>query len=127
MYKEYNPNPEGRNTGDCVIRAIAKAMDITWDDAFFAVMAEAFMIKDMPSSNAVWGSFLKNNGFKRFVIPDYCPNCYTVKDFCDDYFKGIYILATGTHVVAVEDGDYYDSWDSGNEIPTYFWRKNGSI
>ena len=33
-----------------------------------------------------------------------------------------YLIGTGSHAVAVIDGDYYDSWDSGNEIPAYFWR-----
>ena len=127
MYVEYNPNPAGRNTGDCVIRALSKVMNTSWDETFFSVMAEAFTLKDMPSANSVWGSFLKNNGFKRSVIPDYCPNCYTIKDFCDDHFKGTFVLATGTHVVAVVDGNYYDSWDSGKEVPAYYWRKNGSV
>ena len=29
----------------------------------------------------------------------------------------------GGHVVAVEDGNYYDIWDSGDEVPTYYWMK----
>lgn len=78
---------------------------------------------DMPSSNSVWGSYLKENGFKRYIIPNECPNCYTIKDFCSDYPIGLYILATGSHVVTVIDGDYYDSWDSGKEIPIYFFKK----
>lgn len=123
MYIEYNPNPMGKNTGDCVIRAIAKALDLSWDDAFFAVMSESFMMKDMPSSNAVWGALLKNNGFKRYVIPDYCPNCYTIRDFCDDNFYGTYVVTTGSHAVAVKNGDYFDSWDSGGETVVYYWRK----
>jgi hypothetical protein len=33
-------------------------------------------------------------------------------------------VGTGTHVVAVIDGDYYDAWDSGNEvIDRYFTRE----
>ena len=27
------------------------------------------------------------------------------------------------HVVTVQDGKYYDTWDSGNEIPVYYWEK----
>ena len=36
---------------------------------------------------------------------------------------GRYILATGEHVVAIENGDYYDTWDSGDEIPIYYWKE----
>ena len=32
------------------------------------------------------------------------------------------IIGTGKHAVAIIDGNYYDSWDSGNEIPSFFWR-----
>ena len=71
----------------------------------------------------VWGSYLKGKGFRRFILPDTCPDCYTVKDFCLDYPYGTYLLATGSHVVAVINGDYYDAWDSGNETPIYYWTR----
>ena len=37
MWKEYNPNPQGNLVGDCVIRAIVKAEDLSWDDAFLRI------------------------------------------------------------------------------------------
>lgn len=79
---------------------------------------------DMPSSNAVWGAYLLDKGFFRSVIPNTCPDCYTVSDFAEDHKHGNYILATGTHVISVKDGIIYDSWDSSNEIPVYyFWKE----
>ena len=51
------------------------------------------------------------------------PYCYTVKDFCKDHPQGVFVLGTGTHAVAVIDGDYYDAWDSGNKVPLFYWRK----
>lgn len=78
---------------------------------------------DMPSSNSVWGAYLYRHGFRRDIILNSCPDCYTVIDFCMDHPYGLYILATGTHVVAVENGNYYDSWDSGDEIPIYYWQR----
>ena len=39
------------------------------------------------------------------------------------YPHGTYVLATNNHVVAVVDGNYYDTWDSGDETPIYVWRK----
>lgn len=47
----------------------------------------------------------------------------TVKDFCKENPIGTYILAISGHVVAVIDGDYFDTWDSGEEIPIYYWKK----
>lgn len=34
MWIEYNPNPTGRNTGDCVPRAISMALSIDWEAAY---------------------------------------------------------------------------------------------
>ena len=59
----------------------------------------------------------------RYTIPNTCPDCYTVEQFCVDNDRGLFLLATGSHVVAVKDGLYFDAWDSGNEIPIYYWRK----
>lgn len=78
---------------------------------------------DMPSSNEVWGAYLKSIGYKKYVIPNTCPDCYTVRDFCNDNPTGRFLLATGSHVIAVIDGDYYDTWDSGDEVPVYYFTK----
>ena len=71
--------------------------------------------------NHVWGAYLKSKGFKRGILPNDCVDCYTVNDFCTDNPKGVFILAISGHVVAVSDGKYYDTWDSGDLIPIYFW------
>lgn len=124
MWVQSNNNPDKALVGDCTIRAISKAINKPWDDTYIYLAVQGFKMKDMPSSNRVWGEFLYNNGFRRFIIPDSCPNCYTIKDFLEEHPKGKYILATGTHVVCAVDGNYYDSWDSGDEVPIYYWRKD---
>lgn len=123
MYSELNINPEKKQTGDCVIRAIGTVIDKEWDDTFLELMAKAFQMKEMPSQNNAWGAYLHDLGFKRYVIEDTCPDCYNVKDFANDHPKGRYVVGTGTHVIAVIDGNYYDTWDSGEEVPVYYWQK----
>lgn len=122
-YVAYNPNPDWNLVGDCTVRAIAKIMGKDWDDTYIALAMQGFLLKDMPSANHVWGSYLRSKGFKRHHIPDTCPDCYTVRDFCEDNPRGQFLLATGTHTVTVEDGDYFDSWDSGDSVVLYFWVK----
>ena len=80
-------------------------------------------MSDMPSSNKVWGSFLMSQGWKKHTIPDTCPQCYTIKDFCGEHFKGTYIACSGTHVVACIDGNYYDTWDSGDETVLFYFEE----
>lgn len=122
-YIYYNPNPLGLAVGDCTIRAISRLIERDWELTYLDLAIQGYMMKDMPSANRVWGEFLRNRGFKRKILPNTCPDCYTVKDFCRDNPDGHYLLATGAHVIAVVDGDYYDSWDSGNEIPIYYFER----
>lgn len=123
MYIVYNPNPSRKLTGDCVIRAITLVMNSDWKSTYMNIALQGYMMDDMPSSNSVWGAYLYSNGFNRYIIPNTCPACYTVKDFCRDNPKGTFLLSTGSHAIGVKNGNYYDSWDSGDEVPIYYWRK----
>lgn len=125
MWKEYNPNPAGRRVGDCAVRAVAKALDTDWEHAYLMIVANGYAMNDMPSSNSVWGSVLRQHGFYRETLPESCPDCYSAEDFAKDNPQGVYVLGFGTHVATVVDGDIYDAWDSSKEIPQYIWYKKG--
>ena len=101
MWIRCNPNPLGKSTGDCVVRAIAIATEQSWRRTYHELCDLGGIEAEMPNSNFVWGLDLKDKGASQFLLPE---------------------SGTGSHAVAVIDGDYYDSWDSGNEVPSYFWR-----
>lgn len=121
MWQAYNPNPSARRVGDCAVRAVAKALNVDWETAYARIALAGFLMNDMPSSDSVWGAVLRQNGFYREAIPNTCPECYTAADFCKDHPEGVFVLAFGGHVATVEDGTLFDSWDSSNEIPQYYW------
>ena len=125
MWIEYNPNPIQRRVGDCSVRAIAKALDMDWEDAYALIVSLGFSMADMPSSDAVWGAALRKYGFYRAAIDNKCPDCYTAEDFCKDNPKGTYVLGFGGHVATVHNGNLYDSWDSSKLCPQFFWYKKG--
>ena len=124
MFVQYNPNPYERNVGDCTVRAMSKALKISWEKAYAKLCVQGFNMCDMPSANSVWGSLLRQEGFYRKGIPNECPDCYTVKDFCEEHKKGVYVLALPGHVVTIVDGDYFDTFDSGDSSPLYYFYRN---
>lgn len=123
MFIPTNPNPFNKLTGDCVIRAICIAEDKEWDDIFLELMIKGYEQKDMIESNALWNEYLHRLGYKRYIIPDTCPDCYTVSDFANDHPQGTYILGTGTHAVCIKDGCIRDTYDSGYKVPIFYWKK----
>jgi len=123
MFVQHNSNPTAARTGDCAVRAIARATGKSWDNIYLDLCILGYTMGDWGSSNAVWGAYLKRCGFTRQALPASCPDCYTVADFADEHPKGIYVLALSGHVVTVVDGRYYDTWDSGDEMPLYYWCK----
>ena len=118
MYKEYNPNPCGKWVGDCVIRALSKVLNKSWKEVYTELAFEGLKMCDMPSSNTVWGNYLVENGY----LP-YTSKMETAEQFATTHPNGKYILATGSHAIALIDGTIYDAWDSRNEIITYYFKE----
>lgn len=125
-FSYFNPNPAGRQVGDCTVRAISRATGQGWDETYIGLCLQGLIMGDMPSANAVWGAYLRQHSFTRNVVPNTCPDCYTVAEFAADHPHGVYVLALSSHVVCVEDGSYFDTWESGNEIPLFYWAKEES-
>lgn len=123
MYVFYNPNPSRKMTDDCVVRAISKAFGIDWETAYVKASMHGLKMHDLFQKNYVWDDLLREYGYKRSAIPNTCPRCYTVRQFAHDHPKGTYILGTGDHVLTVINGDWYDSWDSGDQVPIIYYYK----
>lgn len=122
-YVHYNPNPYRLSTEDCTVRAISAVLNLTWNDAYDLIADTGKNMGLMMDNKAVTKALLMLYGFRVTTIPDTCPDCYTVANFARDHPRGVYVLATSDHVVAVVDGDWLDAWNSGDEVPLYFWKR----
>ena len=119
-WEYYNPNPQYRRVGDCTVRAISKVLNQEWEDTYIWLCVYGFYNNDMPSSNHVWGSYLRDMGFVRYA--NQC-DCVSVKCFCEENPTGTYVLSLNGHVVTVIDGVLYDTWDSSEETVLFYWKK----
>lgn len=119
----HNPNPYHRDdVPDCVIRAISIALGLSWFEVFDGLSATARAAGSVTCDDRVWGRYLFEKGFIPFVMPTDSPRDLTVRQFCRMFPHGTYIIGTGRHAVAVTDGDYHDSWDSGEMLLSFFWK-----
>lgn len=123
MYVEYNPNPCGRRVGDCAVRALSKALGVSWESAYIMLAMNGLQMCDAMNADSVIGATLRQNGFERRAVPTSCPDCYDVAEFCKEYPTGMYVLFLGGHIVCVKDGDLFDAWDSSREVVQYFWTR----
>ena len=57
-FEYYNANRDGKNVGDCTVRAISVALDQDWDTTYWGLCWEGYLAADMPSGNPVWGKYL---------------------------------------------------------------------
>lgn len=124
MYILYNPNPvRNDGVGDCAVRAVAKATDLTWEEAYTELSTAGFLMGDVMNSDQVLSAVLRKHGFTRGSVPDTCPDCYTVEQFTKDYPDGTFVIKSDNHVATVIDGNLFDAWDSSQRVPLWYWKK----
>lgn len=121
-YINYQPNPKKNNTTDCTFRAYSKAEGITWDEAYDIASEYGKDMKLMPNDHKVVDKILKEKfryTFTKFTKEEK----KTVNEFAIEHPNGTYIGWLHGHVVAIIDGYYYDSWDSGDRKLKGYYKK----
>ena len=103
--------------------AVSKALGVSWDEAHDLLADMSKSMGTIMNDNDVISAVLRMNGFHKEGFPWTCRDCYTVREFARDNPYGTYVVGTGSHVVTIIDGNYYDSWRSGDESVIYFWTK----
>ena len=111
----YQPNRH--KVGDCAVRALSKALGISWDKAYDILVEKGRELKDMPNDKGTMEAVLQDYGFTKdtSVIPQKGQKRRTVKSYAITHPCQTALLFVAHHFVAVEDGFYWDIWDSGDK------------
>ena len=125
----YQPNEKDLKDrfGDCTIRALSKAMNCSWLEAFdaevpFCSEDQCSNIFDVPIK--VRKVMMDRLGFDYTGVPKKARKRPTVESFAKDHKEGTFILNVAHHEVAVVDGKYYDTWDCGKKsVYGYFTKR----
>ena len=118
-YKYYQPNDKDLKdkVGDCQIRALSKALKLSWLETFDLILpiCREQQVMDIFSCDLKkTQAALERIGFYYTGVSNKKGTKRpTVSSFAKDHPFGTYIAVVANHVVAVVDGFYYDTWDSG--------------
>lgn len=123
MYIKENLNPVGKKTGDCVIRAIAKAENRHWLSVFDELTMLARQNYTLPNDMDCCNIYL---GAKYQTIPIMHKvrgknKRYTVNELAKKYSKNTLIIRVAGHTAVAVNGDYYDIWDCGESCSYKAW------
>lgn len=126
MYIKENINPKKRKVGDCSTRALAKVLDILYNDAlkeqYEAACETSYGITDSDLMDVILVKYgftkismgrLKK-GEKRPTVADVAKLTSTGKRA---------VCNVASHYVACRDGNSYDIWDSSTKSCYNYWIK----
>jgi len=118
-WEYYNPNPFKKKTTDCVIRAVAKSLGVTWDIAFDILVDKARELKEAPSSMVVIEDLFKEN---KTLPVKYSKNGqkYRLK-VKEITFDGTLLVRVAGHLVCYSKGKYFDTFDCGEKSLYKAW------
>ena len=123
IFQKYNPNPNNNQVGDCVVRALCKATGKTWDSIYKELAQLGFTLKTMPNDYQAWHECLRQHGFERQGVSikkgDSRPK---VRELAQQLGQGVYVMRVSGHLVTAKDGQYFDSFDSGNKAVYSYWK-----
>ncbi|MCD8005493.1 MAG: hypothetical protein LUF29_00750 [Oscillospiraceae bacterium] len=129
-YRPFQPNPCGNYVGDCVVRAIAGVMRLSWAEAVDLLATENNIVIN---TDAVFPKVLEKRGF---ICRDIEDDCRTGVALCNKLQKEcrggerVFAEVGSSHVAAIvpvsdgENGTTYkvlDSWNSSRRRLTKYW------
>lgn len=147
--KKINVNPKGIKACDCVIRALAYAMDKDWNRVYEDLYELGFKMKRMANEKQVYEKYLEKNGWVKHNQPrEYFyeggykdkMKKYTVNEFADMLSGESRIIGKGkkiiisvaNHITCIELNDKWqyelvDTWDCGYKCVGNYWTNSLSF
>lgn len=128
FYEYTNVNPKDKFGGDCVIRAIADALDQSWETTVRELTELGIKKGFLCNDNHLYPKYLESKGFRAMSEPrDVNNRKLSVKDFLiqrEGYPMRTIVANVGSHhVTCIKGGKVHDIWNSSNETMHKYWVK----
>lgn len=123
-FVKYNHNPKQNKTNDCVIRAIAFALNKPWEDVYKDLSYLGFKKALMPNDSKVWQAYLKQLNYNKEKMPKKLDNKrFTLEEFADEiaHRNMTYIISIAKHLTVVKNKKLYDTWNCSHKCVGNYW------
>ena len=136
MIKYFNSNPtckyfKSGNTknwyiNDSSVRAISKALDVSWEDAYNLLSSAGRKIYNVPTSKQALHEILIENNYEFVTLgkPQRGSSRPLVSEFIENHKSDTIVLNLADYFVTAIDGDIYDVSDKCLKSSVYsYWIK----
>ena len=123
-FMRYNNNPKEKRTGDCIIRALALALNKSWKEVYTDLFNLSIKMSLIVTDPKVFKKYLKDLDYTQEKMPKTLDNKrYTVEEFIDDiaHKNMTYIISIAKHVTVIKDKKLYDTWDCSHKCVGNYW------
>lgn len=120
----HNENPKGHRTGDCVIRAIARASGNSWDVTLAGLFIVGYRIKSELAWKDCYEKYLEEQGWNKGKQPRKPDgDKYTVGEWAQLHPNQTYIISVANHLTCIIDGKCNDIWNCTGKTVLNYWTK----
>ncbi len=127
-FKQKNLNPKGKKTGDCVIRALALALDKDYYTVYHELYMLSIKLGFIVSDKRVEEKLLLGSGFikhKQPIKPS--GRKYLVGEIDKLTKEDVVVISCAHHLTACIKGTIYDTWDCRGKCISNFYTLNSNI
>lgn len=121
---QFNPNPKNKKTGDCMVRALSKALEKSWEECYTELFHNTLKTGYSVSDKKNLKSYLKKLGYEMEKMPRKRDNKrYTVEEFANYLAKEneTYIISVANHITVIKNKILYDIWNCKNKSVGNYW------
>lgn len=125
-FVKQNINPKGWKTDDCVVRALAKANNMSWESTYLMLCEVGLKKCRMPNSKHTYEALLKTYGWVKYKMPKHSDGSrYTVKELVDEKSNKRMVISIANHLTFADKGTLIDTWNCGGKSVGNYWIKEG--
>lgn len=116
-FEKYNHNPLKHKVSDCVVRAIAFGLNLSWPVVYDDLQHVGRRLMCMPNEQMAYSKYLEERPMTTYKAVK-----GQTREKVKDFSKGTHILATAQHLTVVKAGVLYDTHDCRERTVYRSWR-----